>query len=93
VKGLRNNYLTGPIPQGMGPTMTDTDNKKMVLENIEHVDPTDRQIIELLLLLLNDWEVRAAVMRCLKKREELEKAQAQAKISQTVIGAQNGHKP
>lgn len=45
------------------------DNKKMVLESLESIEPCDDQIIDLLLLLLDDWEIRAAVMKCIKSRK------------------------
>jgi hypothetical protein len=74
--------------------MKPEEHRKLVLENIDNLDPTDRQIIDLLLLLLDDWEVRAAVMKCIRRREELEKAQAQGNMKQTVIssGQSNGNK-
>jgi hypothetical protein len=44
-----------------------TDDKKMVIQSLDSGEMTDDQIIDLLLLILDDWEVRAAVMRAKNK--------------------------
>jgi hypothetical protein len=44
------------------------DNRKLVIDTINNSSPTDTQIIEMLLLLLNDWEVRSAVMNCARAK-------------------------
>lgn len=42
----------------------ESDNRKLVLETLDLADLTQAQIIDLLVLLLDDWEIRRAVMRC-----------------------------
>ena len=38
-------------------------NKKMVIQTLDTSEVTLDQVVELLLLMVDDWEVRAAVMR------------------------------
>lgn len=46
------------------------DNKRLVVQFLKEDHASDAQIIDMLLLLLNDWQVREAVMHCVRKREQ-----------------------
>ena len=59
--------------------MTD---RTMVAEFLSLGDVSDSQIIDLLLLLLDDWQIREQVMKCMRKRELAEKERRT--ITQTV---------
>lgn len=51
--------------------MNDQENHRdMTIQYLDQDPASDKQIIDMLLLLLDDWEVRAAVMRCMDKRRD-----------------------
>ncbi len=66
--------MTAPHTSGYGAVMVNgkqkADNRDMVLQSLKDIEPCDQQIIDLLLLLLDDWEIRAAVMRSISARKQ-----------------------
>lgn len=44
------------------------ENREMVLQFLRDDAPSDAQIIDMLLLLLDDWQIREAIMRCVQRR-------------------------
>lgn len=51
--------------------MTDQEKHDLVLTYLNSEAASDQQIIDMLLLLLDDWEVRAAVMRAHDRRRSV----------------------
>ena len=45
-------------------------NREMVFQSLRETEPLDEHIIDLLLMLLDDWEVRQAVTDTIKRRKK-----------------------
>lgn len=58
-------------------------NRNMVMQNLAELSPSDSQIIDMLLLLLDDWQIRLSVTQCVQKRQ-IAAVQSGATNAQTI---------
>lgn len=69
----------------------DDGNRQVILDSLRNITLTDYQIIDLLLMIIDDWEIRAEVRKNLQRRNE--PTQQQTKNEQVNIQVNGNKKP
>lgn len=71
---------------------TPDDRREIVLGNLKGINLDDRQIIDILLMLIDDWEIRMEVVNCIQRRTSMSAANPLISITNKAV-SRSGGKP